>query len=313
MSITFAKYLESNDLSKSTVSHYSSYVLDFISWLDKDGTEPENATAKEVVAFLNYLKKKGQGNITRGIRLNALKHFFDYQIGQGHRESNPAAHLKIRGTKRKILYPMLSRQELEAIYQGYEVPKTDDPRQSRNWYKQYRLSRQRNKVILGLMIWQGLTTPEVNDLKPEDLRLKEGKIYIGGSRKSNERSLELKPQQIMELMEYQYTTRAELQNYCKEQSQYLFITTPAAGKKEATGKATLNIWKRLSQEVKQLHPRFINFKQVRASVITQWLKEYNLRQVQYMGGHRYVSSTESYLLNDMEDLSEQISKYHPIG
>ena len=39
---------------------------------------------------------------------------------------------------------------------------------------------------------------------------------------------------------------------------------------------------------------------------------YNLREVQYMSGHKFVSSTEAYLVNDLEDLQEDIAKYHPI-
>jgi len=53
-------------------------------------------------------------------------------------------------------------------------------------------------------------------------------------------------------------------------------------------------------------------KQIRASVITNWLKNYNLREAQYFAGHRYVSSTENYLINNLEDLQEDINKYHPI-
>lgn len=313
MNSTFKKYLEERDLSKKTITHYNSYILDFLAFLDQDTTEAENATAKEVTAYLNYLKKKGQNNATRNIRLNVIKQFFDYQIGQGLRENNPVTHLKIRGSRRKILYPVLTIQELEHIYHAYAIPEADDPRNNRNWFTAYRLSRQRNKVILGLMIWQGLTTAEVNHLKPEDLKLREGTIYIAGGRKSDERTLELKPQQIIELVEYLHATRKELLSYCRENSEYLFIGTPATGKKEATGQESINIWKRFSQELTEQHPRFIKFKQIRSSVITHWLKKHNLREVQYMAGHRYVSSTEKYLLNDMEDLSEQIDRYHPIG
>jgi integrase/recombinase XerD len=32
-----------------------------------------------------------------------------------------------------------------------------------------------------------------------------------------------------------------------------------------------------------------------------------------MAGHRYVSTTEGYLVNDLEDLSEEITKFHPMG
>ena len=55
-----------------------------------------------------------------------------------------------------------------------------------------------------------------------------------------------------------------------------------------------------------------SLKQIRASVITNWLKHYNLRQVQIMAGHRYVSSTEAYQTNDLEDLRSGIEKYHPL-
>ena len=64
-------------------------------------------------------------------------------------------------------------------------------------------------------------------------------------------------------------------------------------------------------KLNKLNSKLTSIQQLRTSVITQWLKLYNLRQVQYMAGHRYVSSTESYLINDVEDLQDDITKYHP--
>ena len=158
---------------------------------------------------------------------------------------------------------------------------------------------------------QGLTTPEVAKLTLKDLKLKDGNIYIAGSRKGNERTLELKSNQIIELMEYQYTTRNELLKYQKEETDLLFLSTPSAGKLEATGNGELQIWKSLIKDIRKYNPKLINFKQVRTSVITHWLKQYNLRQVQDMAGHRYVSSTEAYLVNQTEDLQADIDQFHP--
>ena len=166
---------------------------------------------------------------------------------------------------------------------------------------------------MSLLINQGLTTPEVANLTLKDLKLKDGNIYIAGSRKSNERTLELKSNQIIELMEYQYTTRNELLKYQKEETDLLFLSTPIAGKLQATGNGELQIWKSLIKDIRKYNPKLINFKQVRTSVITHWLKQYNLRQVQYMAGHRYVSSTEAYLVNQTEDLQADIDQFHPIG
>ncbi len=313
---SFKNYLQSQGKSKSTVTHYTTYVLDFISFLDRDNTEPENATGKEVMAYLHYLQKKGQENKTRSIRLGVLKLFFSWQIDREKRSDNPASHLKIRGGKKQKLYPILEPHELENLYHSYRVPEENDPRANKNWFRAYHLSRARNKAVLSLMVHQGLTTPEVNKLSVHNLKLKEGTIYIPGSRKSNERVLELKSKQIIELMEYQYTTRAELLKYQPRETQNLFLPVPPAGKTKTSGKDLSRldwIWKGLTPELRKKHPEFINFKQVRTSVITHWLKQHNLRKVQYMAGHKHVNSTESYLVNQLEDLKEDIDQFHPIG
>jgi site-specific recombinase XerD len=316
MASSFKNYLESQGKSKSTVTHYNTYALDFLGWLDKDNTEAENATAKEVLSYLNHLQKpvreggRGNENQTRNIRLNVIKHFFNYQIEQGYRTGNPVAHVKIRGSKTRKLYPILDKQQLQKIYDAYQVPGEEDERANRNWFKNYRIGKVRNKAIISLMTSQGLTTAEVNKIQLNDLKLKEGKLFITGGRKSNERTLELKPNQIMELMEYTYQTRQKLLQYQKDQSiQNLFLSTPVVGRKAAAN--TLHIWKRLSEEIREVNSDFINFKQVRTSVITHWLKQFNLRQVQYMAGHRYVNTTERYLVNQTEDLQADIDQFHP--
>lgn len=313
MSETFKNYLLSKDLSSSTVEHYHTHVMDFLAWLDQQQIEAETAAGKDVSGYLHMLKKRGNGNITRSVQLFAIKHFFDYQVQAEKRIDNPAKYLKIRGTHRQTLYPILSVQELDGIYNNYTVPKADDARSNRNWFTKYRLSRQRNKVVLGLLVNQGLATPEIAKMKLTDLNLREGKIFIAGARKSAARTLELKPYQIMELMEYQYTTRAELQKFCPKQSENLFISAPPAGEQTTEVNNAMYIWKRLSEEVEKIAPRFINMQQLRASVITHWLGKYNLREVQYMAGHKHISSTERYKKNQTEDLQNEIEEFHPIG
>ena len=53
--------------------------------------------------------------------------------------------------------------------------------------------------------------------------------------------------------------------------------------------------------------------QLRMSVVMHWLKQYDLRIVQHMIGHRYVSTTQRYQDQDLEDLQQQLGKYHPMG
>lgn len=310
---SFLKYLETQELSISTVKHYNMHTLAFLGWLDAQNVESENVSGREVTGYLHHLQKRGNGAVARNVQLMALKHFFDYEIKHERRIDNPARHVKLRGVKYRKLHTILSRQELEAIFSNYVIPTNEDARANRNWFTLYQLSRRRNKVILGLMIWQGLTTPEVDNLQLNDVKLREGKIFIGGSRKGAERTLELKPHQIMELMEYQFTTRNELQKYSTESNNHFFIGLPSAGKTTSTTNTIANIWKAFARDIEKTTPRFTNFQQVRASVITHWLSQYNLRQVQYMAGHRNISSTEKYQANQMDELQVEIEKYHPIG
>lgn len=126
----------------------------------------------------------------------------------------------------------------------------------------------------------------------------------------------------MELMDYQLTTRQSLWTQQEsatgnplsaEQSQLYFLPSPSITGKTGKTQDSINVWKRLSQELKNKNKKFINFLQIRASVITHWLAQYNLCEVQYRAGHRYVSTTESYLVNQMEDLQKDIEDFNPIG
>ncbi|MCX6272974.1 MAG: hypothetical protein NTU44_17520 [Bacteroidetes bacterium] len=68
----------------------------------------------------------------------------------------------------------------------------------------------------------------------------------------------------------------------------------------------------LFKALKKLNPSVINAGLIRQSVIANWLKSYNLRQVQYMAGHCFVSSTERYKASMLEDLQKQLSLFHPL-
>ena len=309
----FKAYLKQQELSKTTAEMYHYQTMNFISFLDKDNTEVENCTEKEIMLYLAHLQKQGIASETRKLRLSALKHFFNFQIENNQRKDNPANRIKLQGGQKQKLYPILTPQELQSIYENYTVPKEDDPRSHHNWFNAYRLSKERNKVIIGLLFNQGITTAEVSRITIDSLDLRNGKIDITGGRTGKDRTLELKSSQIMDLMEYQYKTRNELLKYHKEPTKQLFLSTPASGQTQVNDVNAFNIFKRLTDELKEQNPKFINFLQVRASVITYWLKNYNLRQVQYFAGHKRIISTEMYLINDIDDLQKEIDSFHPIG
>lgn len=183
------------------------------------------------------------------------------------------------------------------------------------------LRSKRNKVILSLLIHQGLTTDELRRLEPVHLKLRSGKIWIPGSRHTGSRTLELKAHQVIDLQEYVTKTRPQILTSIKKK------TPRPARKAERTD------WERLENQLfismngsasiksslyhmmralRQINPKIKSCRHMRQSVITYWLKMHDLRKVQYMAGHKRISSTERYQVGHLEDLQEALKKYHPL-
>jgi integrase/recombinase XerD len=137
-----------------------------------------------------------------------------------------------------------------------------------------------------------------------DVTLKEGKIFVAGTRRSNERTLKLESQQVFDLMDYINDTRKQILHHRNITTQELFLQL-------GEGKNKSNLLSMLVTHLKQMNSKVKSIDQLRASVIVHWLRLYNLRKVQIMAGHRYISSTENYKANNLDDLKEDIKNYHP--
>ena len=65
-------------------------------------------------------------------------------------------------------------------------------------------------------------------------------------------------------------------------------------------------------KVKKQYPSIHSAKSIRNMVIAEWLKKIDVRKVQYMAGHRYVSSTERYNGMNLQELKDSLNKFHPM-
>ena len=299
----FLDYLLIKGYSTSTIKSYIRDVAHFTDWSGKENIPIESVSYTDILAYIQS-KRKQVIQRTISMYINSIKHYYNYLNLTGKVSENPTTQIEIKGIKRKILYHTLNKQELESLYNNFELPKEDDLNKNQNWFKSSVLVSKRNKVIVGLLVYQGLNTSDISNLMLQDIKLRDGKVYIAGTRRSNERELNLEAHQMLDLMEYTLQTRNELLKLTGKESNHLFVST-------GDGTKFTNMMQKLVMKLNKLNSKLTSIQQLRTSVITQWLKLYNLRQAQYMAGHRYVSSTESYLINDVEDLQDDITKYHP--
>lgn len=310
----FTGYLQGKDLAQSSITHYRMYARQFMQWTGKDETQ---ITKADVLDHLEYLKnRKDQQNITRRNHLIAINHYFTYLYQNEIVAANPCLFLKLRGAHKKTLYKTFTAEQLQQLNDNYYnafVKNHDHRHMPRNQRDRTALCMQRNASILGLLLYQGTTTKELDTLLMQDLDLQKATVKIRGGRKSNERTLPLKAEQIGGLMHYLQTLRPQLAAYATGASEKLFLPLPMYSQKTTGSDMLMHVFKPLGKHIKSIEPAFLNFKQVRASVIVHWLKAHGLRRTQYMAGHRYISSTEHYQLGNLEGLAGDIAALHPFG
>jgi len=272
---------------------------------------------------LAHLKnKKNHENITRRNTLLAINYYFDCLQKQDLIAQNPCLFIKIRGTKKRKLYNIFSFDELTQLADDYYhnfVRNYNDNHIPKNQRKQSFLSKERNYLMLSFLVYQGLTTRELQRITLADLNLNKATVKITGTKKSNERNIPLNASQIGTLIHYLNEIRPQFLEFLNTESNQLFLPLPEAGRTKAKFMVSqaeptpdlMGVIKNLSKQVKTLESKFLNFKQIRASIITHWIKTVGLRKAQYLAGHRYISSTENYLPNDLQSLTEDITKYNP--
>jgi integrase/recombinase XerD len=301
----FIAWLQKSQFAKDTIRSDSNYTLTYLAWLQDQHIKETEVTYNDLLAFIDHSTTEGDSNVLINRKLSAIRKYYDYLQYKGKAEKNPASGLFIKCKRQTVPSNLLTPEELSAIYDNYQV--TD-------------LRSQRNKVIIGFLVYQGVTREELEKIEVNHVKLIFGKIEIPSGKHSNTRTLQLESIQILDLQEYISITRYEILkaqgsygtgrkpdhvNHDKAQTQ-LFISMHGSDNIK-------NSFLHLVYALRRLNPKVTTAQQIRQSVITNWLKTKNLRTVQYMAGHRYVSSTERYQINHLDDLQYALNLFHPLS
>ena len=294
--MNFKEYRQRSSYSEKSIRVQDSHVNCFISWCLRQNINPGDITYSQSLQFIDSERERGISNQSVIGEINSIRIYFDYLLESGITGQNIIKRIRIKQSGKKVLPEILSPVQLEKIYQDFSsLPVWN------HGTAIAKLLHQRNTVILGLMIYQGLDSGEIARLETGHVNLSEGKIYIPSARNRNSRTLKLQANQILPIKTYLEETRPELLEKRNLQSPYLFPS-----------KKYSDMICKIVETVKNIHPELKDSRQIRSSVIMNWLKTNNIRQVQYMAGHKSIRSTESYRGQDLTDLTKQLELFHPL-
>lgn len=288
----FKEYLQQRRYRESTVNGHLQNVGYFIQWIESNRLhEAENVQYNDLLNYVQYEQKKNKDAIN--LRISSISKYFEFLKQEGTVNRNPARTLRIKGKVKTVIQNPLKYDELLNLYNSYKALQKQSLHQNKT-----DLAHQRNIIITGLLIWQGLHSGELEKLEVSHINLNEGIIYIPSTARSNSRELKLSTQQILTLHTYIHGGTREKLN-------------PKAD--ELLPGNLHNLVNLLTEELKGINPTIKNALHIRASVILHWLRQHNKRQVQYMAGHKYINSTEMYKVQELETLTDALSKHHPFG
>lgn len=273
----------------ATVLEYSRDIADYVS------SCPMAAEAMygDVMSYVVGLRNRyGNATTLRG-KVCAVKAYYAYLCHAGIRADNPARAIRLKDKVSKDiqLQDLFTVAELEAMLLR------DEP---------YRKFIYRNRVLMSLLIYQGLRPEEVCGIRLEDIDLTLATVYIRKTLKSVGRTLELKASQVLLFYEYIHQVRPGL---LREGYSTDILLIGQQGR-------ALPPWA-ISVHIKRcyggVYPgRVVSAGRIRQSVLMNLLKAgHDISVVQLFAGHVCASSTQRYEQNRLDSLKMAIDEYHP--
>ena len=168
--INFENYLIEKQFDKTTIKKYLKQTDLFLEWLKNQQLKAKETKYNDILEFINHCKKKGKNTGQINYILVSIRHYYSYlQKYKSSNIKNPASGIKIRGTTKKLPADLLKPEQLEIIYNNYKSKK------------------RANKIILGLIVYQGLSSSDLSKLETLHINLRAGKIYVPGGKRKNSR------------------------------------------------------------------------------------------------------------------------------
>ena len=272
------------------------YLLDIGRYLAYMGKEKAlAATYRDIMQYVEYLRGQYQNPKTINRMLYGVKAFYFYLIHTGQRSGHPCRQLRLKDAGYEDI-------QLQDLFTSIELEKLMHRKE------RFENVKLRNKVVISLLIYQGLRVTEMIMLRLQDIDLEAGTIYVRAMPRTMARTLKLRTEQVMLFYNYINKIRPGM---LKTDTSRLIITMRGTAE---NGKGIGYLVETFNKNKTMFPDRTLNPRTIRQSVITNMLKAgKDLRMVQVFAGHKKISSTEKYRQSGLEELKTAIEKYHPLG
>lgn len=269
------------------------YLLDIRRYTSYMGEEQaENATYRDIMEYTGYLRKIYQNPRTINRMLYGVKAWYIYLIDSAKREDHPCRQIKLKDARGADI-------QLQDLFTSIEMEKLMQRKE------RFEAARLRNRVVISLLIYQGLRLTEITKLRLQDINLEAGTVFVRAMPRTMARTLKLRTSQVMLFYSYIHELRPRL---LRTGTDRLVLTLRGSAENGEGINYLIETFKPMFPE------RDLNARTIRQSVITNLLKEgKDLRVVQVFAGHKKISSTEKYRQSGIEQLQAAIEKYHPLG
>jgi integrase/recombinase XerD len=270
----YEAYLRAKFRDEKNPTKHRRILEKYLDWVDEnDFTQIKYS---EMMEYIRYLRDSQMQAKHINNYLRAVRHFFDYlQEAKSPFLNpiinyNPALGVQIRDVFHSIRADYLNQEELEKLIEEYQG---------------------NHRIMLGLLVYQGLKINEIEKLEKIHFDLKKGTVYVPKSIRGNSRILKLDANQVYELMEHLLGLKTD----------------------RILGYPLTNQGVKLCKDLRKINPKVRNPHHLRGSRISYWVRNYDLREAQYLAGHNTIAGIEEYRKVNVEDLANEVNKYHPLG
>lgn len=285
----FLAYLRlERGLADNTLEAYGNDVRHLFTFLSERGLEPENATAADLHEFMGILGEMEIQARSRARICAGVKSFFRFLRMEGAIEANPAELLESPQLQRDVP-DVLDVKEIDDMIAAIDDTKAEAPR---------------NRAIIEMLYGSGLRVSELVDLRMSRFNYADQYVIVEG-KGSKQRLVPLSPAAIAAIEEYMPSRN--LLTPGKGCGDILFLNRRG---NKLTRVMIFYIVKDLAERAgigKNVSPHTL-----RHSFATHLLEGgANLRAIQEMLGHSFLSTTEIYMHTDSKRLRSELLRCHP--